>query len=221
MEKQISLQMKPRTVRGKKVRFLRREGQIPANIYGPGMNSIAVQVDEKELRRVLRAAGMHRLMHLTVGAKKKKTHQVLVRQVQQDSITDAILHVDFYQVPLDKKFISQVPLMLQGEAPAVSSGGILLRILDHVTIESLPQDLPAVLEVNVSTLESFDDALWVRDLVVPANVKILTDGDELIAKIQRPRILEEEVVEAEEEALAAEETAAPTEDEDSTPSYTR
>jgi large subunit ribosomal protein L25 len=218
VEKEIKLRVEPRTVRGKKVRFLRREGKVPANVYGPGMDSIAVQVDEKELRRVLRAAGRHHLVHLTVGS-KKKTHQVLVRRVQRDDITDAILHVDFHQVPLDKKFTSRVPLVLVGEAPIATSGGILLHVLDHVLIESLPTDLPAALEVDVSALTALDDAIWVQDLIPPANTQILTDGSVLIAKVQRSRLLraalEEEMAEEEElegEAPTTEESAASTED---------
>lgn len=221
MEEQIKLRVEPRTARGKKVRFLRREGKIPANVYGPGMDSIAVQVDEKELRRVLRAAGRHHLVHLTVGS-KKKARQVLVRRVQRDDITDAILHVDFHQVPLDKKFTSRVPLVLVGAAPIASSGGILLQVLDHVLIESLPTDLPAALEVDVSALTALDDAIWVQDLIPPANTQILTDGSVLIAKVQRSRLLraalEEEVeMAAEEEELegeapTTEESAASTED---------
>lgn len=198
MEKKINLQVEPRTVRGKKVRFLRREGKIPASVYGPGMESIAVQVDEKELKRVLRAAGQHHLVHLTVGS-KKKVHQVLVRDVQRNSMTDELLHVDLYQLPLDKKFTSQVLLTLAGEAPVISAGGVLLHVLDHVTIECLPKDLPSTIEVDITGLEALDAEIRARDLIPPPNVKILTDDDVLIVKIQKSRILRM----AEEEAAAA------------------
>jgi len=206
MEQQFSLRVQPRTVYGKKVRFLRREGQIPANVYGPGLDSIAVQVDEKELRQLLRAAGQHHLVHLKVGA-EPKTRQVLMRRIEQDSITDAILHVDFYQVAMDKKLTSRVPLVLLGEDVAAPSGGVVLQVLDHVTVTSLPQDLPAAITVDISGLRSLDATVRVQDLVPPPNVDILTGGDELVVKIQRPRLLKK--AEEEAEGIAEGEEAAP------------
>lgn len=203
MAEPISLQVEPRSVRGKSVRFLRRAGQIPANIYGPGLDSIAVQAAEKELRRVLRQAGWYHLVHVTVGA-EPMPRPVLVRQVLRQATTDAILHVDFYQVPLDKKLTSRVPLVLVGEAPVTARGGLLLHVLEYVTIECLPADLPARLEVNVSSIRTIEDAIRVRDLAAPAGVRILTDGDELVVKGERTRVLELE-------EAAAEAVAAPTE----------
>lgn len=194
MEKQISLQVEPRTVRGKKVRFLRREGQVPGNVYGPGLDSIPVQAEEKALRQVLRVAGTHALVNLTIGS-DQQPRQVLVRRVQQDSTTDAILHVDFHQISLDKKFTSRVPVVMVGESEAIARGGVLLHLLDHVMIECLPQDLPAVIEADLSALRTFDHVIRVGDLKLPPRVRILTDGEELVAKVQRPRLAKEEKAE--------------------------
>jgi len=213
MVEQISLRVEPRTVCGKKVRFMRRAGQIPANVYGPGMESIAVQAKEKELRQVLRQAGAHRLVQLTVGS-EPEPRQVLVRQVRYNHTTDAILHADFHQVPLDKKLMSRVPLMLVGNAPVVALGGLVLRVLEHVTIASLPADLPAAIKVDVSAIDSLEAVIRVRDLVPPAGVRILTDGDVLVAKGERTRVLElEEEEVAPTEAALATEAAAPAEEE--------
>jgi len=201
MEEQISLHVEPRAIRGKKVRFLRREGQVPGNVYGPGLDSIPIQVEETALRQTLRRAGVHRLVHLTVGA-EGKPRQVLVRHVQQDHTTDAILHVDFHQVALDKRFTSRVPVVLVGTSETVGRGGVLLHVLDHVTIECLPQYLPSAIEADVSKIQTFDDVIRVRDLTLPAQVRILTDGEEIVVKVQRPRLAKGKAAEAEEAAAA-------------------
>ncbi|MBU1747889.1 MAG: 50S ribosomal protein L25 [Chloroflexi bacterium] len=192
----IELHAEPRVVFGKRTRYLRRAGQVPANIYGPAMESVPVQVEEKALRRMLHSAGQHHLVQLTVGT-EAIPRQVLVRHVQRNSVTDQILHMDLHQVPLDKLFTTQVSLVLTGESVAAVGGNIILQVLEYVTIESLPQNLPAMLEVDLGALRTVDDVIRVQDLMAPPDVKILTDGEEMVVKIERPRLVTEDEAEAE------------------------
>jgi len=196
---QLELAVEKRSILGKKVKSLRRKGIIPAVIYGQGMESMAVQVQERELERVLRRAGSTHLINLAIGDGERKT--VLVREVQRDPITDRLIHVDFYAVKMTERIYSEVPLVLVGESPAVRSGeGMLIYGVDKVEVECLPADLPESIQVDLSGLEAVDQAIYVRDLLKPKGVEILTDPDELVVKVA-PVVEEvEEEVPVEEEA---------------------
>jgi len=197
----VELKAEKRTVLGKKVKRLRREGIIPAVLYGHKIESMPLQVEERELRRVLSQAGEHRLIELKIG-RSRKPHMVLARDVQWDVITGRPLHVDFYAVVMTEKITTAVPLVLVGEAPATEHGDVvLLQNLDEVEIECLPSDLIEAIEVDVSGLEEVDQAIYVRDLQLPPAVEILTDPDEIVARVgwAAPEEVKEEVPEAPEE----------------------
>jgi large subunit ribosomal protein L25 len=193
---QIELKTQKRTVLGKKVKSLRREGFIPAVLYGHETESVSLQVEERELDRVLAQAGEHRLIALKIG-RSRKPQMALTRDVQWDVITGKPLHVDFYAVVMTEKITTEVPLVLVGEAPAaVQAGTILLQNLDEIEIECLPGDLIEAIEVDVSELEEVDQTISVRDLRLPPTVDILTDPEEIVAKVAwaAPEEVEEEVV---------------------------
>ena len=180
---QIELKTQKREVLGKKVKSLRREGFVPAVLYGHETDSIPLQVEERELNRVLAQAGEHRLIALKIG-RARKPHMALTRDVQWDVITGRPLHVDFYAVVMTEKITTAVPLALVGEAPAAGQAGvILLQGLDEVEIECLPGDLPEAIEVDLSGLEEIDQAIYLKDLQVPPAVEILTDGEEIVVKV--------------------------------------
>lgn len=202
----IELQVSPRQVLGKKVKRLRREGLTPANIYGRGMDSLAIQVSTDELKRILRTAGRNEIVYLRLdGAEPRPT---FIRQIQRDPLTDVILHVDFYQISLKEKVRLEVPLHLVGTAPAVETyGGTLLHSLDYITVEGLPTDIPSVIEVDVSGLEELEQAIHVGDLNVPPNLTVLTDPELVVAKVAPPAVERVEEAEVVEEAAAVE--AAP------------
>ena len=200
---QIELKTQKRTVLGKKVKSLRREGLVPAVLYGRETDSIPLQVEGRELDRVLAQAGEHRLIALKIGRARKR-QLALTRDVQWDVISRKLIHVDFYAVVMTEKVTTEVPLVLVGEAPAmIQEGTMLLQSLDEVEIECLPGDLPEAIEVDLSRLEEMDQAIYVKDLRVPPAVEILTDAEEIVAKVgwAAAEEVEEEVVPVEPEEV--------------------
>ena len=207
---QFELAVTPRSILGKKVKRLRQQGITPANIYGHGIPSQAVQVPTPDLVRTIRVAGRNTMLQLHVEGEEKR-RPVFMRTVQRNPITDEFLHVDFYQVSLKEKIRIEVPLVIVGEAPAVSDyQGILLQSVNVVTMEGLPGDLPPLLEVDVSGLEEIDDAVHLKDLEVSPDVTVLAEPELVVAKVAAPRLIEEveeEVEEVEEGAEVPEEGA--------------
>ncbi len=203
------LDVRAREVLGKKVRRLRREGLTPANIYGRNVPSVSVQVKTDELKHVLKVAGRNELVYLRLDGEARPT---FVRDVQRNPVTDFILHVDFLQISLKEKVKIDVPIHLVGVPPAVDRyGGILMHGLDRVSVEALPTEVPSMIEVDVSGMDEIDQALHVSDLTVPEGVVILTDPEQVIAKVAPPavdRVAEEEAEAAEAAAAAAAEEAA-------------
>ena len=190
---QIELKAEKRTIIGKRVKGLRREeGLIPAVLYGPKTEPIPIQCDGRELQRVLARAGGTNLISVKIGdAGRPKV--ALAREVQRDSITKELYHVDFYQVVMTEKVKTEVYLVLTGQPlPVQQNVAMLLQGADSVEVECLPGDLIHSIEVDISTLSEINDAIYVKDLQVPGNVTLLTDGDELVAKVQRLRVVEEE-----------------------------
>jgi len=207
----VELNVSPRPVLGKKVKRLRREGIIPANVYGRALDSVAIQVARDDLVRVIRTAGRNEIIYLRLDGEEPRP--TFVRQIQRNPVTDAILHVDFYQISLVERVRIEVPLALVGTAPAEQThGGTLLHSLDSITVEGLPTDIPSAIEVEVSGLEEIDAAIHVGELSVPDQVTVLSDPELVVAKIAPPHVekeVEEEVVEEEEAAeVPAEEEAA-------------
>ena len=201
---QIELAVTPRSILGKKVKRLRGQGITPANIYGHGIPSQAVQVPTPDLARTIRIAGRNTMFQLHVEGEKKR-RPVFIRDVQRNPTTDEFLHVDFYQVSLKEKIRLEVPLVIVGEAPAVSVyHGILLQSVNAITMEGLPADLPPHIEGDVSGLAEIDDAIHVKDLEVSPDVTLLVDPELVVAKVAAPRLVEE-VVEEEEEVEVPEE----------------
>jgi large subunit ribosomal protein L25 len=196
----IELQASPRTVLGKKVRHLRRQGMLPANLFGHNVASQALQVEERAFQRAFAQAGMNTLISLKMAGAEPK--MVLIRGLQRNPLKRDVLHVDFYQVAMMEKLTAQVPLVFLGEAPGVAAGGILLHNIDEVEIECLPGDLLRQIDVDISGLQAIDDAIHVKDLKVSAAIKILRDPDEVVAKILPPA--KEEVAEVVAEVAPAE-----------------
>jgi large subunit ribosomal protein L25 len=201
---QFELRAEKRTIIGRRVKGLRREGVVPAVLYGPKTEPIPIQCGERELQRILARAGGTNLISLKIG-RARKPKMALAREVQRDVITNEVYHVDFYQVVMTEKVHAEVNITLTGEPPAVQQKEfMLLQGTDSVEIECLPGDLIHSIEVDLSSLE-IDDAIYVKDLQVPDNITILTDGEELVAKVQHLRVEEEEEVEEEVLEMAPEE----------------
>ncbi|MBM3149488.1 MAG: 50S ribosomal protein L25 [Chloroflexi bacterium] len=195
--KGLELEVAKRTVTGKKVRFLRRGGIVPGNIYGHGIDSISIQADAKTLRHLLAHAGQTDLISLKVAGAKSPT-KVLVREVQRNPINDELLHVEFYQVRMTEKIKTDVPLVFVGEAPVLKKikNSSLMHIMDSLRIEALPDDLPHNFEVDVSGLEEIDHVIYVKDIPLSKGVTLLSDEEQVVVKAVEARKVEEEVVEA-------------------------
>lgn len=201
------LKVQKREILGKKVKKLRRESLVPANIYGKKTKSVSVAVAEKEFQKIFHQAGKTGLIDLTVE-NEKETRPVLIHNIQKHPVTGKVLHADFYQVDLSQKVKANISVLTRGEPKAVADNkGVLLRVLEEVEVEALPQDLPEHIEVDVSGLNEVDQQVLVKELAVDkTKVTILTKEDEIVIKIGSLITREqEEELKAEEAKKAAEE----------------
>jgi len=179
---EIVLGAELREVTGKAVKNLRRSGYVPAVIYGHRTEPVNLQVETRALQQAMREAGGNRLIALHIDGHEAR--HVLAREVQRDALNHAMLHVDFYEVVMTEKIRAEVPIELIGEAMPVKQGeGLLFQGLDSIEIECLPGDLPPHIQVSIAGLAAVDQAILVRDLQVSEAVKVLTDLDEIVAKI--------------------------------------
>lgn len=213
MAERRTLSASPRTVLGKKVRRLRREGLLPANVYGRGIESTAIQLEGRAFRRVIRQAGVRSMFELAIEGEGEPRH-VLVRGLDREGGTGDPIHVDFYQVDLERPIQTTIAIRLVGVSPAVADlGGTLLQNLETVSIRCLPLDIPDAVELDVSALADFDTSLTVGDLRVPDRVEVLSAPDIGIATVDAPRLQIEGAPGADEEAAEGEAMAAVAEGE--------
>ena len=202
-----NLAVRPRTVLGKKVSTLRRQGILPGVIFGGHADSLPIETDLHAFEQRYRRWGNTTLLSLS-GIDGGEV-SALVYDVSRDPVTGRMLHVDFTRVSLTEKTRANVPLHFVKESPAVRTlGAVLLHALSEVTVEAFPQDIPHAIEVDLSGLQEIDDAIFVRDLVVDATtVRITNDPDELVVKAM-PVKIEEEAKPAEAAVPAEGEVAA-------------
>lgn len=193
-----------RDVTGKAVARLRKAGRLPAVIYGHGVDSSNVTVDAHEFDVLRRHTGPNTLVDLAVDGKKAKP--VLINAVQIHRVSRRPLHIDLFLVRMTEELTVDVPLVATGESAAVAQmGGTLLHPTETVKVKALPDHLPQSIEYSVESLIDFDGSIHVRDLEIPDGVTLLTDVDEIVAKVQPPRVeVEEEPVVAEGEGAAGE-----------------
>ena len=198
----ITLTAQSREITGKKVKALRTQGLVPATLYGPNTEALSVQIGEKEFEKVYAEAGESTLVSLSVEG--KDSAPVLIYDVKRNPLSGKVLHTDLYQTPLDKPIEISVPLIFEGEAPAVSElEGTLVKNIQEIEVKALPQELPSEIVVNVESLATFEDRITVGDLVKADNVEIVREADEIIAQVVPVTIEEEpepEVPEGEEGA---------------------
>ena len=186
-----------RTVTGKKVSHLRRLGQLPAVVFGRGLDSDNVTVDAHEFEQLRRHAGANTLIDLSVDG--GAASPVLVSGVQTSVVTRRPLHVDLFVVRMTEELTVDVPLVSEGISDAIdSAGGTLMHVIDTVRVRALPDHLPQSIHYSIDSLATFDDQIHVSDLVIPSDATLLNDPSEVVAKVLPPRV--EEVVEAPEAA---------------------
>jgi large subunit ribosomal protein L25 len=213
-----TLTAKPRSVKGSRpAGRLRREGLVPAVVYGLGADTVSVTVAARELQHILSgASGANTVITLQLDG-DGGGQLALARQIQRHPVKGTLLHVDFVRIRADQTVTAEVPLHLEGEAEGVKNGGLLEQALFSLSVEALPADLPPAITHDVSPLD-IGGQVHVRDLDVPATVTVTTDADELVVQVVQPRGLdlpeEGEAAEGEEGAEGAEgEAAAPAAEE--------
>lgn len=226
-----NLDAKERTIIGKEVKALRRDGETPVVIYGGDRKPLALTVDTHDFDLLYRHAGGNSIIAIDIeqadGTKEKKN--VLIHRVDIHPVTGKIIHADLLQIKMNEKITTNIPLKFVGDSIAViEQSGSLLTPLTEVEVECLPANLPHEIEVDITPLVDFDSVIHVADLIVGEGVTVLTDPEAVVAHVEAPRSdeeleeLEEAVVEeeapesehGEEEAPAEGEEAAETEDKE-------
>jgi large subunit ribosomal protein L25 len=187
MEKKV-IEATRRTVTGKQVGQLRREGKLPAVLYGHKFDPTPITLDRRTASKTLHGASRSTLITIALDGSE---HNALVREIQRDFIRGDLLHVDFQVVSMTEKIRSVVPIVVEGTSPAVAEyNAVLISRMTQLEVEALPQDLPENFTIDVSVLDHIGDAIHVRDIEVPINVAVLTDREEIIA-IMTPGTAEE------------------------------
>lgn len=179
MGDKINLKLDARTVQGKKVKQLRKDGLVPAVVYGEGIDPINVQAPQNVIDKVVREAGKHTPVHLDVDNKK---HIAMIKDVDNDPVKARVRHVSFHAVNQNEPVIAEVPIRLvgEGESAAEKAGLIVLQALDKIEVRALPLDLPEALEVSIADLKEAGEQVTIGDIVLPANVELVehTSGHE-------------------------------------------
>lgn len=207
MATQATLQAEPRTITGKAVRHLRQQGILPANLTGNTMTPLALQVRTADVDRMLKAFGRTTVIQLTISS-LATPRTAMLGSVQRDPISGAIKHLDFILVDMNQKMRASITLHVVGESPAVKNNlGILLQLMNQIEVEALPDDLPKAIEIEIAGLVNVDDAIYVRDLSLPASVVVLADADEAIVRVAQTRATMEAAAKPAEATVAA---SAPT-----------
>ena len=179
----ISLQAKPRE------EFA--AGMIKAVVYGPGVKNASIAIEEKEFIKVFRKAGESSLIELVIDKEKRP---VLIHEIQKDPVSDLIIHIDFYQADLKEEVQVAVPLVFEGVALAEKElGGTLNKNMLELEVRALPTNLPQEIKVDISGLKTFEDHILVKDLLMPKDVAVLKNPDEIVASVLAPVKIEEEL----------------------------
>jgi large subunit ribosomal protein L25 len=209
----IKLKAKKRDKLGRKNKQLRKQGILPAVLYGGGVESTPLEINLKEFEKVFREAGTSSLISLDV---KGKEYQVLIHEISKDPLTGAFLHVDFYSPSKKKETTVEIPLIFEGiEEVQKESGGNVLKEIQEVEVKGLAYNLPREIKVDVSSLKNFEDRILVKDIKIPEGNTILREKEDIVAiltppaeeEIEKPQPEEEKTVEekpTEEKKLAEE-----------------
>ena len=204
------LQAEPRTVLGKAVKNLRRQGITPLHLYGAGQPSDSLQASTADLRRVLLRVGTSQPVFVHVGADRQLA---FVQDIQFHPVRREVLHVDLLRVNVGEAVQVEVPVFLEGEAPAARTlGGTLLQVLNTGLVECLPLEVPQSLSADVSGIDDFEKSVRVADIAIPDGVTVITPLDQVVVHAEAPVAPAED-----EEAAPAEEGAATAEGEQEAP----
>lgn len=199
--KEQSLYGQPRLVVGHQVKKLRAHGNVPASVYGRNVKSASLTLEIKKFLELYAQVGETKVIDLVIGSEKRP---VLIHHVQRHPVDGRILHVEFLQVDLKQKVKTRVPIILDGQSPAVTSHeGVLLTLLDEIEVEALPRELPEKIHVDLAGLTAVGNEVKVSDISITTGVEILTDVDAVVVRIGALITREAEKEAAVEEAAAA------------------
>jgi len=188
----LQLNIEKRDIFGKKLAASRKEGKMPAVLYGSKQKTTPIFVNFGEFNKVWKQAGESSVVELMEDG-KKKVADVMITDNATDARKGDFIHADFYAVDMNKPIEASITLVFTGVAPAVKDlGGVLVKVMHEVEVEALPADLPHELNVDISALVTFDSQLMVKDIVLPKGVKALAKEDEIVALVSEHK---EEVIE--------------------------
>ena len=186
----VKLAAKRRDVFGRKTKKGRREGLIPAVIYGREVKSESLWVDKLDFKRLIKNSGESAMINLSID--QKDARNVIIYDLQNDPIRGEYTHVDFFQVRMDEEIETEVELVFSGESPAVKElGGVLVKNMDEIEIKCLPNNLPSEIEVDIATLRTFEDRICIKDLKLPQGVEATLDPETVVVLVSEPRSVEE------------------------------
>lgn len=192
----LKLKSEKREILGKRVKTLRKQGLIPAVVYGGKEGSVPLTLELKEFKKVFKNAGETTLVRLFIddvkfsakGGPTSGWKNVLIYDVNRDYVTDEINHVDFREVKMDEKITAKVPLVFVGDSLAITDlGGVLIKAMQEIEVRSLPSDLPHQIEVDISLLKTFDDTINVKDIKLPKGIEVLDNISAAVASVTPPR----------------------------------
>ncbi len=210
MGKEIELKAQTRDKKTEKNNKIREEGFIPACIYGPGFDNMEIKVKMSDFQKAFEEAGESTLIDLKID--DQEPIKVIIKDAQRDALKDKIIHADFYKVDMNKEITTEIPLLFVGEAKAVKElGGVLVKNMDSIEVECLPGNLVEHIEVDLSSLETFDDHIKVKDLKLPEGIRVLEDEDSVVVSVSEPESAEPEE-ETSEEGKGGEEKQTKEED---------
>lgn len=187
MPDRISLNLQPRSSFGKKNRALRRSGLTPVHLYGPGIEPKNLQITSADLIKALALAGATTPVSITVDGESGE-HLAFAREIQWDPVRGDLIHVDFLRTEATERISADAPVVLEGEsAGARAAFGTVVQMLRHVTVEALPLDMPREILVDATVLDEPDSVLRAGDLPIPNGVTLLTDPEEMVARVEAGR----------------------------------
>ena len=214
--KMAELKVQTRNIFGKKVKKLRQQDLIPAELYGHGVKNLHFTLSAKEFQKVFKEASESTILNLLT--EDRKTLPVMIHEVKIDPLSEKILNVDFYQIKMSEKIRVRIPIEFIGEAPAVKTlGGILVKTLQEIEVEALPSDLPHRIEVDLSRLDEVGKSISVKDLKISEKVKFFVSPDTVIVTVIETKA-EEVVAEAAPAEEVTPEAEAPASAESEVPS---
>lgn len=200
----ISLEATIRKEVGRPVKNLRKKGLLPAVLYGPKIKSENLELDKKDFEKIYKQAGESTIINLKIkkSESEDKEAAVLIKEISRDSVTGEFLHIDFLQPKSGEKIEVKVPIIFEGEAPAVKNfGGTFIKTISEIQVKAFPKDLPKEIKVDISGLESFENRILIKDLKLAEGVEVSRGSDEILAYVASPEKVEEELAKPVEEKV--------------------